>query len=86
LDLSLSCLNPIAVLQPRNAPSSRARFQLVMPGAGGTSTSTGKRLGDITMLDNSFAIKPGETVVVGTSRVQGDNALIVLLTAVPAGK
>jgi hypothetical protein len=25
----------------------------------------------------------GETVIVGTSRVQGDKALIVLLTAVP---
>ena len=27
----------------------------------------------------------GETVVVGTSRVQGDKALILLLTAVPQG-
>lgn len=44
-----------------------------------------------TLLENSFAIKPGETVVVGTSRVvasrpQGDSAMIVLLTAVAAGK
>jgi opacity protein-like surface antigen len=44
-----------------------------------------------TLLENSFAIKPGETVVVGTSRVvasrpQPDSAMIVLLTAVAAGK
>lgn len=39
------------------------------------------------LLDNSFALKPGETIVVGTSRVpEGDTALIVLLTAVTAGK
>jgi hypothetical protein len=38
------------------------------------------------VLDNSFNLTPGETVVVGTSRVQGDQALVVLLTAVAAGK
>jgi hypothetical protein len=38
------------------------------------------------ILDNSFNISAGETVVVGTSRVQGDRALVVLLTAVAAGK
>jgi hypothetical protein len=43
------------------------------------------------LLDNSFKIKPGETVVVGTSRVMAsrehiDSAMIVLLTAVAAGK
>jgi hypothetical protein len=41
--------------------------------------------GDGPVLDNSFNIKVGETVVVGTSRLQSDKALIVLLTAVPAG-
>ena len=50
------------------------------------STTNGARWGDVTMLENSFVIKPGETVVVGTSKVQGENALIVLLTAVAAGK
>ena len=54
-----------------------ARFRLEIPGA----SSTAKR-----PLDSSFAIKPGETVVVGTSRIHGDSALIVLLTAVAAGK
>ena len=53
---------------------SHARFILVSPAMA------------TPVLDNAFAIKPGETVVVGTSRVQGDSALIVLLTAVAADK
>ena len=36
-----------------------------------------------TVIDTSFNMDIGETVVVGTSRLQGDTALIVLLTAVP---
>jgi len=35
------------------------------------------------IINTSFTMDVGETVVVGTSRVQGDKALIVLLTAVP---
>lgn len=34
------------------------------------------------LIDTSFRMDVGETVVVGTSRLQGDKALIVLLTAV----
>jgi hypothetical protein len=34
------------------------------------------------LIDTSFRMNVGETVVVGTSRLQGDTALIVLLTAV----
>jgi hypothetical protein len=34
------------------------------------------------LIDTSFSMDIGETVVVGTSRLQGNNALIVLLTAV----
>jgi len=34
------------------------------------------------LIDTSFRMTIGETVVVGTSRLQGDTALIVLLTAV----
>ncbi|CAN5579326.1 hypothetical protein BH23ACI1_BH23ACI1_18400 [soil metagenome] len=34
-------------------------------------------------MDASFRMDVGETVVVGTSRIQGDKALIALLTAVP---
>ena len=40
----------------------------------------------MSVLDNSFDIMVGDTVVVGTSRLQGDIALVVLLTAVPANK
>jgi hypothetical protein len=35
------------------------------------------------VIDTSFSMDIGETIVVGTSRLQGDTALIVLLTAVP---
>lgn len=34
-----------------------------------------------TIMDSTFAIAPGETVVIGTSRLMGDQALIALLTA-----
>lgn len=37
---------------------------------------------DRALIDTSFTMDVGETVVVGTSRLQGDTALIVLLTAV----
>ena len=36
------------------------------------------------IIDTSFSMRIGETVVVGTSRVRGNKALIALLTAVPA--
>ena len=61
---------------------NQARFQLVSPATG--FTQNGTKIGADTLLDSSFAIRTGETVVVGTSRVQGDSALIVLLTAVAA--
>ena len=57
-----------------------------LPGRGlrtGTSTRAVrivKRPGRI--IDTTFNMDVGETVVVGTSRLQGDKALIVLLTAV----
>ena len=35
------------------------------------------------IIDTSFSMRVGETVVVGTSRVRGNKALIALLTAVP---
>jgi hypothetical protein len=38
------------------------------------------------IIETSFNMNGNETVVVGTSRVQGDSALIALLTAVPRGK
>ena len=44
--------------------------------------SSGRRA----MIDTSFTMDIGETVVVGTSRLKGDKALIALLTAVPSTK
>ena len=41
--------------------------------------------GDAGVMDSSFTMTPGETVVVGTSRLGGDKALIALVTAVPKG-
>ena len=38
------------------------------------------------IIDTSFTMDIGETVVVGTSRLKGDKALIALLTAVPSAK
>jgi hypothetical protein len=35
------------------------------------------------LIDTTFSMRAGETVVVGTSRVNGDRALIALMTAVP---
>lgn len=35
------------------------------------------------LIDTAFTMRLGETVVVGTSRVRGDKALIAVLTAVP---
>ena len=37
---------------------------------------------DAALVDTSFSMRVGETVVVGTSRVNGDRALIALMTAV----
>jgi hypothetical protein len=67
---------PVEPSARRGTPDSalsRARFALYTP-----PTGTGR----ITMIDNTFTIKAGETVVVGTSRLQGESALILLLTAV----
>jgi hypothetical protein len=70
--------NNLATPGSPDAALSRAQFRLVSrPDANGAPT---------VVLDNSFNISAGETVVVGTSRVQGDRALVVLLTAVAAGK
>jgi hypothetical protein len=36
------------------------------------------------LISTSFSIERGETVVVGSSKINGDEALVVLLTAVPS--
>jgi hypothetical protein len=45
-------------------------------GAGGRGGATGR-----SVMDSTFSIALGETVVIGTSRLKGDQALIALLTA-----
>ncbi len=55
----------------RNHPEVRAGL-----GTAGVARST-------SVIDASFRMDVGETVVVGTSRTKGDKALIALLTAVP---
>jgi hypothetical protein len=59
------------------------RFSLTDPG----ETTPSKDQGALpsTVIETTFSIDPGETVVVGTSRVKGDRALIALLTAVRRG-
>jgi hypothetical protein len=72
--------NPISTPGTPDAALARAQFRLWAARLPGDKT-------DVTVvLDNSFNIAAGETVVVGTSRVQGERALVVLLTAVAAGK
>ena len=63
-----------------DAALARAQFRLVF------SRPAGDKVDTTIVLNNSFNITTGETVVVGTSRVQGDRALVVLLTAVAAGR
>ena len=41
--------------------------------------------GSTKIIETTFQMQIGETVVVGTSRVRGNSALIALLTAVPRG-
>jgi hypothetical protein len=72
--------NPMANPGAAGAALTRAQFRLV------SSRPARDKVDTTIVLDNSFNITAGETVVVGTSRVQGERALVVLLTAVAAGK
>lgn len=49
-------------------------------GRGGGSARGGTTFGR-EIMDSSFSVSPGETVVIGTSRLNGDQALIAILTA-----
>jgi hypothetical protein len=65
---------PTAVRLAQDAEALKrevARLEGAMPSARGRA-----------VIDTSFSMDVGETVVVGTSRVRGDKALIALLTAV----
>ena len=61
--------------KPRAAQRERAAARLVSEMRHGRA-----------IIDTSFTMDIGETVVVGTSRLKGDKALIALLTAVPSSK
>ena len=52
------------------------------PAARGPVAAFAGGLGSAALIETAFRMDVGETVVVGTSRLQGDKALIVLLTAV----
>ena len=60
--------------QGRGSASTNSTARASSGGRG--STSYGREL-----MDSSFLISPGETVVIGTSRINGDQALIAILTA-----
>jgi hypothetical protein len=55
---------------------ARARDLRAIAVVGGRPATRGGSI-----MDSTFAIAPGETVVIGTSRLMGDQALIALLTA-----
>jgi hypothetical protein len=80
-DFLLSLLPRVTVTT--GAPTIQMRFSLTDPG----ETTPSKDQGALpsTVIETTFSIDPGETVVVGTSRVKGDRALIALLTAVRRG-
>ena len=61
---------------------TRIRAEESMKRTRTVATVTGHRA----MIDTNFTMDIGETVVVGTSRLQGDKALIALLTAVASTK
>jgi len=69
--------------------SARKRYQLALARVADLEATLGVRSAGFSasrasLLDSTFAIAVGETVVIGTSRLKGDQALIALLTA--AGK
>jgi hypothetical protein len=67
-------------------------FSLMEEPAAPKPPAAGQKEGEATtprpsraLIDTSFGLKEGETIVVGTSKVDGgDEALVVLLTAVPS--
>ena len=78
----------VGMALPAELESATARYQLARARAEELERTLGRRAvsggGRSYLLDSTFAIAVGETVVIGTSRLKGDQALIALLTA--AGK
>lgn len=69
--------NRLADLRIKLAEAARQHRMTPRPQAGPSRS---------VIIDTSFTMEVGETVVVGTSRLKGEKALIALLTAVPATK
>jgi len=70
--------HPTVVRAENIAEDMRARLEATRAAARATRASETKP----SLIDTSFRMDVGETVVVGTSRLQGDKALIVLVSAV----
>ena len=65
----------------RLATSAQARASAAQGGGGARGTGGRPVSSRREIMDSSFSISLGETVVIGTSRLNGDQALIALLTA-----
>lgn len=65
------------VIQGVSGPKMTAHFSLV--DAAVDAVSSGKKR----MMSSAFSMETGETIVIGTSSLKGEKALVVLLTAVP---
>jgi hypothetical protein len=70
-------------LAPSPASDTRAALEMQLKLLEGQLASTTRRPASRSVINTSFRMDVGETVVVGTSRIHGDKALIALLTAVP---
>ena len=77
-DVGLVPTSELEAVQQRARRSAQRVEELQRLGSGGGAFhgTSGQNI-----IDSTFAITPGETVVVGTSRLNGDRALIAILTA-----
>ena len=79
----------VGTMQEADYQLARRRYQLAVSRVAELERTLGSRNAEGptargNLLDSTFSIAIGETVVIGTSRLKGDQALIALLTA--AGK
>ena len=66
------------VIQSVSGSKMAAHFSLADAAVDAASSPGKKR-----MMSSGFSMETGETIVIGTSSLKGDKALVVLLTAVP---
>ena len=65
-----------AIVQRNRRAAQRVEQLQRLPGGAAQRGTAG-----LNIIDSTFSVAPGETVVVGTSRLHGDRALIAILTA-----